>query len=178
MPLTYDIDADRQLMTVTGADRLGLDDVMEHQRQVSEDDRITQGLRVLVDLRGLTGLDLAGREVLKLAQTRGDFPVLGTYGPTAVVATDPIMVGMTRMYMLSRRKYIQPMAVFPTTEEALAWLERGSPLPVSKGAATGLTGSPDGGRDEDYSLARRSRRTGTTSPSSTTLRCTFRTHSS
>jgi hypothetical protein len=124
MPLTYDIDAERQLMTVVGSGRLSLADVIEHQRQVSDDSRITPGLRVLTDLREITGLDLAGREVLNLAQTRGDFPVLGTYGPTAVVATDPILVGMARMYMLSRRKFIQPMAVFATEEEAVAWLDR------------------------------------------------------
>ena len=130
MPLSYDINAERQLMTVTGTGHLTLDDVMEHQRQVSGDPRITPGLRVLTDLRDVAGLDLAGREVLNLAQTRGDFPVLGTYGPTAIVATEPKIVGMARMYMLSRRKFIQPMAVFATPDEALAWLERGSPVPA------------------------------------------------
>jgi hypothetical protein len=130
MPLTYDIDAERQLMTVTGTGRLGLEDIMEHQRQVTVDPRITPGLRVLTDLREVTGLDLVGRDVLNLAQTRGDFPVLGTYGRTAVVASDPKLVGMSRMYMLSRRKFIQPMAVFSSPEEAIAWLDSGAPAPA------------------------------------------------
>jgi len=129
--MSYDIDAARQLMTVVGTGHLGLDDVLQHQREVSEDPLITPGLRVLTDLREVTSLDLAGREVLKLAQTRGDFPVLGTYGPTAVVATDSRVVGMARMYMLSRRKFIQPMAVFSDREAAIAWLDRGAPSPVN-----------------------------------------------
>jgi hypothetical protein len=131
MPMSYDIDATRQLMTVVGTGHLGLEDVLQHQREVSEDPRVIPGLRVLTDLREVTKLDLAGRDVLKLAQTRGDFPVLGTYGPTAVVATDRLMVGMARMYMLSRRKFIQPMAVFSDPEEAIAWLDRGTPSPVN-----------------------------------------------
>ena len=137
MPLFYDIDAERQLMTVTGTGRLRLEDVMEHQRQVSVDPRVTPGLRVLSDLRGVSGLDLAGRDVLKLAQTRGDFPVLGTYGRTAVVASDPVLVGMSRMYMLSRRKFIQPMAVFSSPEEAIAWLESSAPVPARVAAEDG-----------------------------------------
>jgi hypothetical protein len=138
MPMSYHIDANRQLMTVVGTGRLSLEDVMQHQCEVSDDPHVTPGLRVLTDLRGVTGLDLAGREVLKLAQTRGDFPVLGTYGRTAVVATDPLMVGMTRMYMLSRRKFLQPMAVFSEVDDAIAWLESGAPAPVNS-VETGTT---------------------------------------
>jgi len=127
--MKYEIDAARQLMTVVGTGRLSFEDVMQHQREVSSDPHVTPGLRVLTDLRDVTGLDFSGREVLKLAQTRGDFPVLGIYGRTAVVATDPLMVGMARMYMLSRRKFIQPMAVFPEPEAAIAWLDSGAPPP-------------------------------------------------
>ena len=65
--MTYHIDAERQLMTVVGEGRLSLEDVLAHQREVSEDPKVVPGLRVLTDLRGVTGLDLAGREVLQLA---------------------------------------------------------------------------------------------------------------
>src|SRR5215212_5731183 len=108
MPLSYDIDAERQLMTVTGSGHVSREDVIDHQRQVSSDPRVTPGLRVLSDMRHVV-LDMAGREVMTLARDRGDFPVLGIYGRTAIVATDPVIVGMTRMYMLSRGKFIQPM---------------------------------------------------------------------
>jgi len=34
------------------------------------------------------------------------------------------------MYMLSRRKFIQPMAVFAEPEAAIAWLDSGAPPPA------------------------------------------------
>ena len=73
MPLSYDIDAERQLMTVTGSGHVSREDVIEHQRQVSSDPRVTPGLRVLGDMRHVV-LDMAGREVMTLARDRGDFP--------------------------------------------------------------------------------------------------------
>jgi hypothetical protein len=122
MPLSYNIDEQQNLLTVTADDRLTYDDVIAHQRQLLAEARIKPGMRCLVDLTGIQTFAMTGRDMFRLAQMRGEFPYLATNARTAVVVKNAAMFAMARMYALSRRKYIEPMAIFYDIDEARHWV--------------------------------------------------------
>lgn len=122
MPLSYEIDPGKNLMLVRGEQGLSYDDVIAHQDNLLRDERVQPGMLVLTDLRGLSAFEMAGRDVFNLAQTREEYPFFSCQGRTAIVVGDPTTFAMARMYMLSRRKFVEPMAIFYNVKEAFAWL--------------------------------------------------------
>jgi hypothetical protein len=129
MPLSYDIDEEQQLLTVIAGEVLTYDDVITHQREVSTDPRMKPGIRSLVDLTGIKTFPMSGRDMFRLAQARGEFPYLASNAKTAVVVNSAAMFAMTRMYALSRRKFIEPMAIFYDIDEARSWVLADGPSP-------------------------------------------------
>ena len=122
MPLSYEIDEEQNLLTIIADDRLNYDDVIEHQKELLTEKRLKPGLRCLVDLTGIKIFAMSGRDMFRLAQVRGEFPYLATNARTAIVVKNGAMFAMARMYALSRRKYIEPMAIFYDLNEARQWL--------------------------------------------------------
>jgi hypothetical protein len=122
MPLSYEIDEDKNLLTVIGSDRVTLEDVLAQQRELQAESRLKPGIRCLVDLTKMTGLGLSGRDTFRLAQAREQFSYLAKQARTAIVVKDAINFAMARMYALSRRKYIEPMAIFYDVDEARHWV--------------------------------------------------------
>lgn len=122
MPLSYEIDAGKNLLLVRGEQGLSYEDVIEYQQRLQRDERVHPGMLGLVDLRGLSAFEMAGRDVFNLAQTREEYPFFSSQGRTAIVVSDPTTFAMARMYMLSRRKFVEPMAIFYSLEEACTWL--------------------------------------------------------
>lgn len=122
MPLSYEIDEDNQLLTVMGTERVSLDDVLAHQQELQADARLKPGIRCLVDLRQMKGITMSGRDTFRLAQARDQFPYLAMQARTAIVVKDVVHFAMARMYALSRRKYVEPMAIFYDFDEAKHWV--------------------------------------------------------
>lgn len=122
MPLSYEIDEQQNLLTVTADERLTYDDVIAHQRELMTEPRLKPGMRCLVDLTGIKTFAMTGRDIFRLAQAREEFPYLATNARTAVVVKSTAVFAMARMYALSRRKFIEPMAVFYDIDEARHWI--------------------------------------------------------
>ena len=122
MPLSYEIDEEKHLLTVRADDRLTYDDVIAHQRELLAEPRLKPGMRCLVDITAIKSFPMTGRDMFRLAQTRGEFPYLATNARTAVVVNSAAMFATARMYALSRRKYIEPMAIFYDMDEARQWV--------------------------------------------------------
>ena len=122
MPLSYEFGEDNNLLIVTGKERITFDDVLAHQRELQADSRLKPGVRCLVDLTQMTGFAMSGRDTFRLAQAREQFPYLAMQARTAIVVKDAINFAMARMYALSRRKYIEPMAIFYDLDEARHWV--------------------------------------------------------
>lgn len=129
MPLSYEIDVAKNLMLVQGEKGLSYDDVVAHQRALLTDDRVRPGMRCIVDLRKLTAFEMAGRDVFNLAQTREEYPFFSAEGRTAVIVGDATAFAMARMYMLSRKAFVEPMAIFYDEAEAHRWLGLDAPAP-------------------------------------------------
>jgi hypothetical protein len=122
MPLSYEIDEEQHLLTVIADDRLSYEDVVSHQKELLNEPRLKPGMRCLVDLTRIKTFQMTGRDMIRLAQNRGEFPYLATNARTAVVVNGAAMFAMARMYALSRRKYIEPMAIFYDLDEARHWV--------------------------------------------------------
>ena len=122
MPLSYDIDEQSNLLTVTAHDPLSYEDVIAHQEELQSEPRLKPGRRCLVDLSGVQKVKMTGRDMFRLAQDRGRFPYLESNTRTAVVVNSAAMFAMARMYALSRRKFVEPMAIFYDIDEARHWV--------------------------------------------------------
>jgi len=122
MPLSYDIDDQSNLLTVTANDPLSYEDVITHQQELLSEPRLKPGRRCLVDLIAVKKVAMTGRDMFRLAQDRGKFPYLETNMRTAIVVNSTAMFAMARMYALSRRKFIEPMAIFYDIDEARHWV--------------------------------------------------------
>jgi hypothetical protein len=122
MPLSYQIDEEQHLLTVIADDRLSYDDVISHQREMMNEPRLKPGMRCLVDITRVKTFQMTGRDMIRLAQNRGEFPYLAANARTAVVVNSAAIFAMARMYALSRRKYIEPMAIFYDVDEARHWV--------------------------------------------------------
>src|SRR5262245_32332938 len=122
MPLSYEIDEQQNLLMVRADEALSYDDVISHQRELLTEPRMKPGMRCLVDLTGIKKFAMTGRDMFRLAQARGEFPYLAGNARTAVVVKSAAMFAMARMYALSRRKFIEPMAIFYDLEEGRSWV--------------------------------------------------------
>lgn len=122
MPLSYEIDEDKNLLIVTGKEKVTLEEVLAHQRELQAESRIKPGVRCLVDLTELIGFAMSGRDTFRLAQAREQFPYLAMQARTAIVVKDAVNFALARMYALSRRKYVEPMAIFYDFDEARHWV--------------------------------------------------------
>jgi hypothetical protein len=122
MPLSYEIDSARNLVVLTGRGGLSAEDVLKGRAALAADPHMKAGMLGLVDLRSLSGFELAGREVFTLAQSHVEFPFLSPESRTAIVVRDAAAFALARMYVLSRRKDAEPMAIFYDVAEAWSWL--------------------------------------------------------
>jgi hypothetical protein len=122
MPLSYEIDEDKNLLTVIGIGQVTLEDTLAHQRELQIDPRMKAGVRCLVDLTEMSGFAMSGRDTFRLAQAREQFPYLAMQARTAIVVKSTLHFAMARMYALSRRKYVEPMAIFYDLDEARHWV--------------------------------------------------------
>lgn len=122
MPLSYEIDQEVNRVEIIGSGDLTFDDVMRLQDALSTDDRVRPGMLSLVDLREVK-FKITGREILNLALSRDKYSFFTAQGGSAIVVSSPVVFAMSRMYALSRRRFIEPMAIFYEMDEALKWLE-------------------------------------------------------
>jgi hypothetical protein len=125
MPLSFTVDPAQDFLLLTGHGALSVDDILEGRRALAAHPEMKFGMRTLVDLRGIEGFNLSGHDVLTLAQAHLDFPFLSSESRTAIVVADATGFALARMYVLSRRRAAEPMAVFYEIDDAKAWLQLG-----------------------------------------------------
>jgi len=119
MPLTYEIDAMRGVISVTGIGELTDQQLVDLHNRFASDPAVKPEFAVLFDMRGATGAGVTPEGVRNLA---GLPFVLSRESKRAVVVGTDLGFGMARMYGLRREPRNPVFEVFRDLDEAQGWI--------------------------------------------------------
>jgi hypothetical protein len=122
MPLTYRIDAGRNLVLTTGTGVLTDEDVLAHKRALIEDPAFVTGMRELSDVRAVEELRVTPDGVRLMVGLDEKHARARAGCKLAIVAGQPLIFGMARMYQQSAEPSVSDVGVFKDHTQALAWL--------------------------------------------------------
>ncbi len=122
MPISYDIDKKRRLVTSRLWEVVTNDEVDDHNRRLRTDPDFDPGYRQLIDLSGITEIRITTPKVTAAAQDQYFTP--GTR--RAFVATTDATFGMARMFATRAEPSGQTVEVFRDRRKAEEWLFGGA----------------------------------------------------
>jgi hypothetical protein len=121
MPVSYQIDKERQLIHTKCTGTVTIEEVIEHFHTLEQDPECPPTLNVLLDLSEQTSIpkkenlqDAAG----EIRRIRGTVQ----FGACAVVARQDALFGMARMFQVFTEKYFRQSHVFRNAKDAEDWL--------------------------------------------------------
>lgn len=118
MPVSFQIDKARRLVTSTASGFLTATDILAHQRKLLGDPNFDPTCSQLVDCTGVTGIDLNAEDVRTVASTT----IFSTHSRRAVVVNTDEQFGFARMFkMLREAEGEYGIQVFRDRAEALRW---------------------------------------------------------
>jgi len=118
MPVSFQIDKARRLVTSTASGFLNATDILAHQRKLLGDPNFDPTCSQLVDCTAVTGIDLNAEDVRTVAATS----IFSTHSRRAVVVNTDEQYGFARMFkMLREAEGEYGIQVFRDRAEALRW---------------------------------------------------------
>jgi SpoIIAA-like len=123
MPYTYDIDRQANLVRVTITGHNTAAEMERRMREVTNDLRWSPGMDALVDLTGMTGLDMSADQIGDLTALHGMLDALIGDGRLAMVADKEVSMGFSRLYQtFGEQRTSMKIRVFQSVREAEQWL--------------------------------------------------------
>jgi hypothetical protein len=122
MPLSYQIDEERNLVLTTGSGILTDDDIIQHNASLLSDPGFEPGMRELSDIRGIDRLEVTTEGVDRMVQHDERHAPEVKAHRLAIVASQDIVYGMARMYQSLTEQTVANVRIFGDIEEARAWL--------------------------------------------------------
>ena len=118
MPASYEIDANRKLVTSRLSDPVTEDEVNDHNQRLRTDPAFDPSYRQLVDMTGLTEIIVSTRMI---DQTSIDH-FFNPGSLRAFVASTDAIFGMSRKFALQSESVGQTIHVFRDMRQAEEWL--------------------------------------------------------
>ena len=132
MPVTYQIDRDRQLIHTKCSGPVTIEEVVAHFHTLEHDPACPPRLNVLLDLTSQTSIpkkqnlqDVVG-EIKRVHATV-------EFGACAIVARQDALFGMLRMFEVFAQKFFRLTYVFRKIEDAQEWLAAQCPRTSAAG---------------------------------------------
>jgi hypothetical protein len=122
MPITYQIDSERDLVLVEGHGTLAFDDHLKFRAELINDPHFTTGMKELADYRSVEKLDFSMEGLDKFIEQEKQYIDLLRDYQIAIVTTDDLHFGFARIYMAKMSDLISNVKVFRDIEVAKAWL--------------------------------------------------------
>jgi hypothetical protein len=121
MPVTYEIDAARAVITMRAHGAVTSDEFQATREAIQADPGHDPGFKYLVDLRDVQRFAMSGDDVDMLANDRTSlYFEPGT--PCAVVTDSDEAFGLSRMYQMMRGGGAEDLRIFTKMAEAEQWL--------------------------------------------------------
>ena len=119
MPVTYAIDAARQVVWTVASGVVTYPEVVHHLVEEERDDAL--GLAEVIDARAAT-TKLTSDEVRSLVALTDTLLRKGRFGALALVTENDMAFGMARMYQILVESLPVEIGVFRELGDAVAWL--------------------------------------------------------
>ncbi|HEV2521284.1 MAG TPA: hypothetical protein VGT24_02790 [Candidatus Acidoferrales bacterium] len=118
MPVSYQIDKARRLVTSTASGFLTAADILAHQRKLLADTDFDPTCSQIVNCTAVTGINLSAEEVRAVASTA----IFSAHSRRAVVVSTDEQFGFARLFkMLREAEGEYGIQVFRDPAEALRW---------------------------------------------------------
>ncbi|HYX70484.1 MAG TPA: hypothetical protein VE825_15220 [Terriglobales bacterium] len=134
MPLSYQIDARKNLIRTRCFGHLTLGEVVDHFRQLGQDPACSDHPRVFLDLSevsSLPGPSQLGNVIQEMDRIQVRFDAC------AILATRDALFGMMRMFEAMGEKYFRVTRTFRVASEAEEWLASQQAPPGFRGKTGG-----------------------------------------
>ena len=121
MPISYQIDAEKNLIRTTAVGHLTLQEVVDHFRALEKDTHRPERPDVFLDLSEVTSLP--GTSQLSIVV--GEMKKIGVklrFGACAILASRDALFGMMRMFEAHAEEFFRETRTFRDATEAVAWL--------------------------------------------------------
>ena len=120
--MSYVIDTSKNLISTTGTGVLTDDDVMLHRKSLTADPKFNPKMRELSDIRGVSEFKVTSAGVRLMVASDVKMVPEGGMHQLAVVASENVAYGMSRMYQTLDEPNIRTVGVFRNYEDAVEWL--------------------------------------------------------
>ena len=117
MPADYKIDKTRRIVFSVLSGILTNDDIIGHQQRLACDPDFGPGFSQLVDARGVSDMKITRHGIQSITSAN----LYGRGSRRAIVATDPAIYGMARMFEMMRNGE-EEIEVFGDANRARDWL--------------------------------------------------------
>ena len=122
MPISYYIDADRNLIVTEADGILTNDDLYEHRRKILRDPAFRPGMRELADTLSVERHEMSIEGIQRLVELQNaNETLMGEYR-LAIVTDSELAFGMARVYQALTIESLTQVRVFKDIQEADAWL--------------------------------------------------------
>ncbi len=126
MPISYVIDAERNLVVTTASGTLTNDDVIQLKDRLAQDPGFKPGMSELSDVRSIDHLEVTPAGVRAMVRQDERAATQGASGKLALVVSQDVAYGMARMYQMLTESHTPNVGIFRDIGEARAWLLRAS----------------------------------------------------
>jgi hypothetical protein len=122
VPVTYQIEQDKNLIRTKCSGNVEMPEVLDHFRTLENDPQRPAAAHVFLDLREATSLPSADQlravttEIARVAMTL-------RFGACAIITDRDGMFGMARMFSVFAENYFRAISVFRSAVEGERWLE-------------------------------------------------------
>ena len=125
MPIAYEIDQAQSLIHTRCVGDLRFHEVIGHFHTLAQDPAVPGRLNVLLDLTGVESFPTGG-QLRSVSETVGEVRTAVTFGACAIVAPQPALFGMMRMFEVFAAQHFRAMRVFRDIATAADWLQSGA----------------------------------------------------
>lgn len=122
MPMSYVIEASKNLVLTSASGVLTDDDVMAHRKALTADAKFNAKMREISDIRQVTDCQVTPAGVRIMVAFDTQMVASGGMHQLAVIAEENVAYGMSRMYQTLGEPNIRTVGVFRTYEDAATWL--------------------------------------------------------
>lgn len=123
MPVTFDYDAEHDLIVVTFSGFVNHQELLRFVDNVRKDEHFTTTANELIVADGFTGSDIDADLLLVLSQRSYELSLTTPDKKVALVPTSDLEFGFARTYQSMAEKTLWKVEIFRDRDEALAWLQ-------------------------------------------------------
>lgn len=122
MPISYTVAQEGRVVLSVAEGRISVEDLAIHEKHLADDPRVQKGFRELMDARLISGTDITGADLARIADLAGQNPKSEANKRVAMVVADPAHFQLASLYSRLAAG-VENVIVFSNLPAARQWLD-------------------------------------------------------